>query len=54
MTRFWHSSLTLVDADLRVLDAVVSKDDQYSVTSLLSLDENHVSTEELQFLHGGG
>lgn len=46
--------LTFVDADLGVLDAVVSKDNQDSVTTLLSLDEDHISTEELKLLHSGG
>lgn len=46
--------LTFVDADLGVLDTVVSEDNQHSVTTLLSLNKNHISTEELQLLHGGG
>jgi len=45
---------TLVDADLGVLDAVVSKDDQDGIAALLSLDQDHISTEELKLLHGGG
>jgi hypothetical protein len=45
---------TLVDANLGVFHTVVSKDDQDSVATLLSLDQDHISTEELKLLHGGG
>lgn len=51
---FYIIGLAFVNANLGVLDTVVCHHDQDSVTALLSLDEDHISTEELEHFHGGG
>lgn len=49
-----QKSLTLVDADLGILNTVIGQDNEDSVATLLSLDQDHIATEELELLHGGG
>jgi hypothetical protein len=41
-----------VDAGASVIKIVIGEDDQHSVLALLTLNENCVTTEELESLHG--
>jgi copper homeostasis protein CutC len=41
-----------VDAGASVIEIVIGEDDQNSVLTLLTLNENCVTTEELESLHG--
>jgi len=41
-----------VDACASIVEVVVGQNDQDSILSLLALDENSVTTEELESLHG--
>ena len=41
-----------VDAGATVIEVVIGQDDQHSVLALLALDQDCVTTEELESLHG--
>jgi hypothetical protein len=41
-----------VDTDTAIIQVIIGKDDQNGILSLLSLDQDCVTTEELQSLHG--
>jgi hypothetical protein len=41
-----------VDAGTAVIEIIVGQDNQHSVLALLALDQNCVTTEELEGLHG--
>lgn len=41
-----------VDTDTAIIQVIIGKDDQNGILSLLSLDQDCVTTEELQGLHG--
>jgi hypothetical protein len=41
-----------VDASASVIEIVIGEDDQHGVLALLALNENCVTTEELESLHG--
>jgi hypothetical protein len=41
-----------VDAGASIIEIVISQDNQHSVLALLALNENGITTEELESLHG--